>query len=645
MKITLLNNLPYNTNNENVPYFETEYERDTYLLRHMGIGKELNVKSFNRPTQTTIKFRHSGKFFDNMNISYCMTEIEGKKEFWRIIGTRSRNGRTTFYDGTLDIYMTYPVILPNITQGIMTQGHIPDALKLGLDFDGGNKEIKSVEKLPTVYEINNPGTSKFSPLISNWAYIFVSVREDTLLTADEGVEAMVIRNFDNDFYAKMPYIVIPLQLSNEADTAVFSEIVRMLAPRILSIKIVQFCPWQRMDGGSDVTNHDNIGTGRIRAIGTLFDADPRWIDVPYIKYFFSDFDYEHNVYTIPALRQVENTMSGLRDWDIGVENNFTLDIPPLFIEGADKICIKKRFLPTPNEASVTFRIEAWDENDEVIYENMRDGECLMTLDKEWIYGVNAFDQYGATNPISRTFGVAMAGAKGFAGGAGMGSFWAMNRYSKGLTQNRFVNTDDTSLYMDLSSIPFADEQPALVADTSVTTLEEVRIPGESRKTGKELSKAAKIGLTTGAAGAGMAMAGAVINRQQMKARPNKVVGTGAAVLDMFLNKQSFSLVLVRYEFTTSERENILNGLYRDGYSVDNYVFDKFENVRRERFNTIDIANIDVVLPKSIYGDYSIELTNALISFYKTPRRYWSDWAYMNKFEYTQRLDNPIKTDD
>lgn len=631
MKIRLLNNLPYNNNKENIPFFNTVEERDTFVEDNLTNENYqwMTSKSFTKTSPTTFSFRmKKDKIQEGFSHTYCMTDIQGKIEFWHIVGTYSTNARTVTYTAELDIHMTYPTVLSEIEQGVMSQGHIPFEKMTGLTFDGGDKVVVDIQK------IERTGDTWDSPhgdtLVNNtWMLIYINgrINEGSIALPNEKSFMTGKMNgnvFEPQYSAPFNVIIVPTTpIKDPSDVYMETGVVEAmeainaggLSPYVLDIQFTTFTPWVRDTEG----NIANLSYWDYDWPG-LFQGRTQFM----ILDFVADFNEPSNEYTV-YMPYAEESLDGIRDFDIMIENNKILDIPLQAVEDSINVNFIHRYVPTPNEPEESIQINVGGK-----YRTIRGVDNIWTKSKDLAYGVNAFAQYKANKPLSSEFEIILSPLRGFLTGASLTTWFSANKFNRyGFTKEKLMGYEPyemSGLQMSNNEIGYGGRQ-----------IIESKGGDPIKKT--VLTSTAKTALTFGGVGAISNLSSTVMNRQDMKRRPQQIKGSGSALPDLYLNKQGFDFVRVEYEYTTTERENLLNSIYRDGVSVENYVFDKYENVKRRKFNVIDIVNIDMVLPQKYYVEEGLEIVNNIIEFYKTPRRYWNRLEEFMVFDYTDRSDN------
>lgn len=655
------NNLPYNADSTNVPYFEDTQERDRWLKEKLEDNRPIiweKTRSFTMtsPTEMTFKVRNN-IIHEAFKKNYCYTKIQGKIQYWHITGYYSRNARTIEYTCVLDIYMNYP-ILSQVKQGIMTQGHISQEKMAGLKFDGGDKIIKGEWRLSSLFDILMSGEYPDEHKFQDFLYIFFSVKSKT--RGEEYLSPYIVSDSRYDSQGtslSIPYAVGVLEMVDVNEDKI-KEIFKHCSGRIIGAKISSHIPYQDItpvNGTWTWENAENMRTGAIETDESGIIVGRETIDFPMLVYNYpiqmksttDDFpislEYALNTFVVPNTDYSElELLEGLRAWDVIIENNKTLEIPAYTTMTAlnDKeqlTVLERTCIPTPDLFSETYqpaniRITS-DGVNRVLVTALRDDNIIFNNEKEFIFGQNAFSAYKANNPISSSLELILSPMRGALMGMGMGSFWGGNRMIGGMREDRYIKYDDWEgdIY-DFSGIG-ANGKGNIDLHINQT------IPGAHQKVGTQFTKRAKVMMGFGAAGAGMALARTVVKRQEMKRKPLNVKGSGNGVQDWVLNRNGLSLTGITYKFTTSERDNIINGIYKDGVSVGDYVFDTFENVKRERFNVIDISNIAQSMPQDLYKTEGTEICAAIISFYTMARRYWHDTEGMFNYDFEKRNDN------
>lgn len=675
------NNLPYNADSSNVPYFEDTRARDKWLNEKLEDNLPViweNTKSFTMTSPTEMTFRvKNNRIHDAFRKNYCYTKIQGKIQYWHITGYYSRNARTIEYTCVLDIYMNYP-ILSQVRNGVMTQGHIPEPLKSGLSFDGGERTIKSKEKLETLYDQADIGfgydleTGELNEKknFGNFLYIFFSIKSKP--KGDENLTGTLVKKSDGSTVA-LPYAIGVFEINSTNDEDI-NDIFRHCSGRIIGAKISSHIPYQNIEWQvlNQAYKAGNMFVGTIATdedgILTNDTLDFPWLLAIYEKDTTLGIDSDDNEFNMPfsemlntyvvddmaTKNDITDQLNGLRDWEVGIENVCTFDLPTNFydihynLKKTDyRLVLERTCVPTPDIFTETykFRLEIKQQGNEwhIMREQMRQNETVINNDKDFIFGQNAFSTYKANNPISSSLELVLAPMRGAMMGMGMGSFWGGNRMLGGMREDRYIQYDDWEgdIY-DFSGIgPNGKGNIDLHINQT--------IPGARQKVGTQFTKRAKVMMGFGAAGAGMALARTVMRRQEMKRKPLTIKGSGNGIQDYILNDFSNGPIRITYDYTTSERDNIINGIYRDGVQVGDYVFDRFStefihtnSIIRSRFNVLDISNIKESMPQSLYSTEGTEICAAIIAFYSVPRRYWHDHDNMLVYNYVEDDNHPAK---
>lgn len=704
MIIHLLNNLPYASTNENVPYFETLAERDAWVEENLvgDKAKTLQPRSYRRYSYTSFSFKVQIK--DNeagFSYSYCKVDTNsGFETYWHMEG-RYITSNTILYKCTMDLHMTFPLTLKEITNGVTNQAHVPDENYRGLSFDGGDKVIKSIRKLDENSVV--------------YMYVFINKDSDDMgarfpwqdgkdLTADNddwevednssigASHRILVAPLTEVTKYRKTFIAVPA--SSEYGDLAYSpqwnnkELFKYIHENPANIINIKFSQFDCVHLGYSENDEDDVRYRRRYSeeygeyIWKAFPSPASTLEADYYAYyppFQSDVHDEYaDTIDMPASKRsnmrvfssrvsdptvswlqdryvmemayhswnektlernthrfypfgddnykehdITELIEGLRTFDVVIEANKKIEIPSwaFYVDNKDRWCVKfihnMSMTPSDTQESVTFI-----RPDNMT--NMRNENSNWDNDKEYSFNVTDWDTFRARNQVTAKHQFLLSGLKGIVGGLGIGNYRG---------QMGFIRDE----YDRRNRVNRADAATRAAKELG----EEVPTFDALDKGHTSLWSAVGSGLVSGV----QAEIQTLIMRQNMKRAPGNVLGNGGATSDMNMNLNALHFTVIEYEYLSTDRDAMIQLIKRNGVAHNSYKFDKFENVKRKRFNVISVENAYEAIPSSYYKKYGVELLTALTEFIKTPRRYWIDKENMLNFEGDNSMEEKVVPKD
>lgn len=394
-----------------IPFFSNINERNQWVSTHLLEGKSIDeVLEINKEVNTQIvNIQETDIEVDYdpslVNKNYLIAKDNISEDYLFYIITNKEifdNGNVVTLTLELDGFMTYPLIIDNLQNFELVQGHSDFANYFDYEFDGGRRYIKDITNQKdnigyTVVVYRKLHSGEEGAVINGITApykIFVAPEKTTTIIDNNNIEKVVSKEKLIEYYNQkadgLTYNIqiIPYVLFNEVDTVNHKYKVN-----------------DRETNKSSVVHFNEILELKLYTFNEPEDIKNNTYDID-LSTVKGD---KHNFNTLPGLEDNKIVIEGDKeiDWPFNIVDNVTNEL---------KIRLGTFLVPNENKTYYTF-------NDLLYYrtdENTWDNTTELTV------FVNQLNEYKANNPVSSSafleFGGDIAGsirnasyAKGIAG--------------------------------------------------------------------------------------------------------------------------------------------------------------------------------------------------------------------------------------
>ncbi len=583
MKYLLVeNNIKTDSSFSNVFNYGTEEVRDNYINSNLFSFSDTYknhidgfVDNYNIDQSGTgsVVIKFNGKYSDIVNKNYVILKDCDREQikFYFITNIRKHDGSNEYLlEVKEDYFASYPDIASNLRSIEISEGHVPLRSYLDFNFDGGDSNIVDYNKvLPKEVNTDDKGDKVKSTLY------FAVFRK--LHSGEEGMRVeRLIDGKTVDITLPFKMFIAPVEERGKVGGS--AEIIR---PYIL-LKYYQ----EKADGltyAIKVFNYefDNGASGNVFAEYNPNIGDSGANNLLEVKKLdlTNTIPSEENNYAfdakntydieIPEHTSILELLDGINEYSLQIEGvkDFNLSLKNVFqdTDGKYKVRFTHGITPAPTSPQEYLSFHK-DVNNKTY--SLLDSSNTWANETEMAIFVNQLNEYKANNPSTGGFG--------------------------------------QELIQD-------------VIGTGVSAAAGAIVGGP-------------IGAAVGA-GAGLtkSISSSLFGRSNKKKAPESVTGDESTYFNMIYSKQPYEFLLTKKEFVGFNRGSIIKILYRNGLPLDGspYIVDKFEDIKRDRFNYLKSFNINEAL--SYEAQYPEAVMNSLSLIFANGIRLWHDLDGYNTY--------------